>query len=547
VDSQLVPAGDNERLKLYPEKLKDDLFKEEHIRIKELARTPLICALLCITYLIMRGKFPDSKKEIYQYSTKLLVSTRDEARNILPAPKFREFDLDKRLDLLSHIALIMQEGANKEHGQIVEVSQDKVIKWIRKWLETEPKLECTEFDYLGYLIDRCSIIREPSYKNIDFLHRSFMEYLTAERIAQTRLPHQIRDKITRDEWGHTLQFCMSTKAGGSLFGALMLEEMYQFISDSNHMDDVQKRKAFLKIASLAHYVEDWQIKLDETLRKICRSVLPIKTASEVDDLLSVPASILSDCLNFEDINLRYKEEQVKFAAQLLSRHEDFMTKNILLTGYHRIGDVDVMEAINHSGKLTVTEHSALGAKLKNKSYKKTVYVTPEELKERKLRALLIRKAWIRFPIKNDTFVGWDYLTHTGEVKLTELTGRDLEIMNDSVEERRFDSCKHLEINLGYGFDFGQLQALFPATELLLLSKCSGFSLDGLEEFSSLKEIWIEDCTQQLRISGEYLPNNLETIVFDRSINPICLDDASKERVVFERLERSVRGFSLRPS
>ena len=171
------------------------------------------------------------------------------------------------------------------------------------------------------------------------------------------------------------------------------------------MDLLLKRKSYLKIASLVNFVQEQQSAFDKTLRAICENVLPIQTASEIEDLLSVPASILSDFLNFKDINLRYSEQQIKFSAQLLSRHSDLMTKNILLDGYHRIPDIDVIETINHSGKLSVTEHSALGLRLKNKSYTKPVFVTPEEIKDKDLRALLIRSAWIKFPMVTTHFVG----------------------------------------------------------------------------------------------------------------------------------------------
>ena len=311
------------------------------------------------------------------------------------------------------------------------------------------------------------------------------------------------------------------------------------------MDLLLKRKSYLKIASLVNFVQEQQSAFDKTLRAICENVLPIQTASEIEDLLSVPASILSDFLNFKDINLRYSEQQIKFSAQLLSRHSDLMTKNILLDGYHRIPDIDVIETINHSGKLSVTEHSALGLRLKNKSYTKPVFVTPEEIKDKDLRALLIRSAWIKFPMVTTHFVGWDYLYQTVDVKFSELTSNDLDLMIESANLRRFDSCKYLQISLSYGFNFDQLHNLFPTLELLLIQKCSGFSFEGLKEFSSIKEIWIEDCTQQLEISKEFLPTSLETIVFERSISPTCLDEESKNRISFERSEKSARGFPIR--
>ncbi len=544
VDPSLVPHGDLDRLQLYPELLKEEIFQDRHRSINELSRTPLLCSLICMSFLFQRGKFPESKKEIYEYSVNLLVSVRDEARNLLPPIELRNFDIQLRLDLLKYIALIMQEGAQiTALDQTVEVHKEQVLSWILAWKKQKPQLTLKKEKYFEYLVDRCALIREPSYERVDFIHRSFMEYLAAERIAEVRQPFEIREKIRRDEWQNTLQFCMSTKAGGSYYGAQLLQHMYEFVIDTIPEED--RRKFFLRIASFSNFMQGPQIAASDTLETICMKTLPLCASGEVDDLLSVPYEVLKNYLRYSEIETKFTNRQIAFIVDLLCRHEDERTKDILRSGYHRIGELEIVKKINLSGKLNVKEHVALAQRLRNRSYKDTVCLTPDELRVRAFRAGLARSAWIRFSGMEDEFIGWDFLTRVPQIRLSYATLRDFEVMKNSVNVWRFDSCRYLEIEMGYGFAFDMISFLFPIVESVLLQKCAGFSLDEMQTCKKLKELWVEDCTQRVLLSRESIPDSLENIVFNRSLNPVVLDKSVESKVVMENRDRMMRGFPSR--
>ena len=273
LDLNMFPGVGESEIGFLNEKLKDDLFLDENRGVLDLARTPLLCSMLCISYFHKQGKFPDSKRELYEHSVTLLVFVRDEARSIRNPKELHEFENKERLGLLKYIALIMQEGSDQsDPNQTVEVAREKMLDWIDNWKSSQPNLADQSYKYLDFLIERCAILREPSYGRIDFIHRSFMEYFAAERIAETKRPYEIRERITKDEWVNTLQFCMNTEAGGAYFGGCLVEEMAEFCNSRYENSDSGRRKMLLRVFGLAGLAMGRQEALSETLDEILFSV-----------------------------------------------------------------------------------------------------------------------------------------------------------------------------------------------------------------------------------------------------------------------------------
>jgi hypothetical protein len=134
--------------------------------------------------------------------------------------------------LLSRTRLGTQEGSQSvQADQSIEVDKTRVLSWISRLLTSQSALGLKAEEYLNFLVERCSVIREPSANRIDFVHRSFMEYLAAEEIVASKEAFQIREKITLDEWWSTLIFCMTTNTGGAYFGSILLKEILEYVLD----------------------------------------------------------------------------------------------------------------------------------------------------------------------------------------------------------------------------------------------------------------------------------------------------------------------------
>lgn len=539
VDPNLVARPDQDEIALYPEKLKEKLFDRRNGEVLALARTPLLCSLICMVFFLHRGRLPENKRQLYEYSTELLVESRDEARGLKTSLALKSFNHQQRLKLLRHLALIMQEGSETLGAdQNIEVARSSVVAWLADWMKKESALTESAGIYLNFLIERCSMIREPASERIDFVHRSFMEFLASDEIARVRNPRQIRDKILYDEWLNTLQFCMNTDSGGMFFGKYLFAEIVGCIAEGRKIAD--KRRFMLRALSLLKHVthpEDLPGYYDEHIREALKIALPPEDESEVEDFLGVPARILADALNYDIIKHLYSTKQANVASRILCAHESVDTKKILLTGFQRLEDVATIRAINQSGKLSVLEHPALFQRLCNGSYKDPVYLTPEELKRDSLRSTIIRSVRIKFPIVGDEFVGWDQLAKCVDVHFLNMRQRDLEIILSSVKRTKFGVCKRLTITQSHQFDFSIIKDLFPEVETINIQRSSGFTLVGLAEMCGVKDLWIEHCTKALELRSTDFPPSMQDVVFYRSVNPFIFDEIQSCKVSIEKIDK----------
>lgn len=524
VDEELLPHAERDDIKLYPERLKAEIFGENHKHALDLCRSPLLCALVCMVHFLRNGRLPDSKRQLYELATKLLIETRDEHRSIHTDETFKRFKLKHRLELLQHVALTMQEGnESTNQEQTIEVPKKSVEKWIQDWLEKEVAINVNSTDLLNFLVERCSIIREPVNDVIDFIHRSFMEYLSANQIALKREPYSIRRKIREEQWWHTLQFCMDT-SHGSYFSGEVLTEMYTFLEEEHPND----RDSFLKLTRLLRYCEQIPVKYKRTVEKISSKVLPPKSSSEVYDLSGIPYEYLTDLLSYENLT---DVESRFYAGSLLAGHSDERCKKIILTGYERDKNRELIGLINSSGKISIAEHFALTRRLQNQSYQEIVFFSPDELAEKSVRSYVARKVGIKFPIIGNRFVGWDRLHLCHFAKLVEARETDWQKMITSAQKQRFDRCRILEIVNSAGFTLSDIDFLFPQLEDIEITQSNSFKLSGAVESKTLVRIVISSCSQPLMVNFDELPAGLEYLIFWQSAKPQFLGTKPENLIV----------------
>jgi hypothetical protein len=148
---------------------------ESNSRLRLLATSPLLCAMLCALNLDRRGYLPRNRMELYAAALQMLLERRDSQRGLRPA---RGLDFQQRQAILRDLAwrlAIRQES---------EAPREKVIAWIRRRQETLQLLSVDPEALLNNLLERSGLLREPIPGRIDFVHRTFLEYLAAEEAAE---------------------------------------------------------------------------------------------------------------------------------------------------------------------------------------------------------------------------------------------------------------------------------------------------------------------------------------------------------------------------
>lgn len=150
--------------------LLESLYARHHLRM--LATSPLLCALLCALNLDRRAQLPSDRMELYAIALDMLLERRDLERQI-PASG-PQLSRTRKTFLLEDLAYwLIRNGWS-------DAPKERAAERIGRRLAEMPGVMTDDgAAVLNALMLRSGLIREPVVGRIDFVHRTFEEYLAA--------------------------------------------------------------------------------------------------------------------------------------------------------------------------------------------------------------------------------------------------------------------------------------------------------------------------------------------------------------------------------
>ena len=179
-----------------------ELNKPENIGLNELACTPLLLALLCLTYDEI-GYFPNRKAELYKDAIDVMLRKWDVSRGIQRDEIYRKLSIGRKEQLFIYLA-----ASNFEKG-IYFFKQNDIAKEIENYLKHLPPLDIESDTPDGDTILKAieaqhGILLERAYRIYTFSHLSFQEYFTAryviENSAKGTFERLIGQHLTDNRW-----------------------------------------------------------------------------------------------------------------------------------------------------------------------------------------------------------------------------------------------------------------------------------------------------------------------------------------------------------
>jgi hypothetical protein len=168
--------------------------------LRALASNPLLCAMLCALNLDRHRQLPPDRMALYEAALKLLIERRDAEREVRAT---REIQLDTR----SKLAILQRLAWNLTLAGKVELALDEAKDLAAIAIQHLPNVIPDATDpaaVIQYLLDRSGVIRNPAEGRVDFVHRTFQEYLAARQAIDE---HQL-DLLVRhapsDQWRETV-------------------------------------------------------------------------------------------------------------------------------------------------------------------------------------------------------------------------------------------------------------------------------------------------------------------------------------------------------
>lgn len=167
--------------------------------ISNLAKSPLLCAIICALHRDRERQIPNDRVELYEACCALLIERRDSERKITlqdyPNLTYRQ----KRI-LLEHLAYWMVRNGR--------TSVDRIFAdfHLQQRLANMRDLPAavTGCSVRRLFVERTGMLRELSFSYIDFTHRSFQEFLAAHAALDFGDTGVLAEHAADDRWTETI-------------------------------------------------------------------------------------------------------------------------------------------------------------------------------------------------------------------------------------------------------------------------------------------------------------------------------------------------------
>lgn len=147
-----------------------------------LATNPLMCGLICALHRDRRGYLPHGRQELYDAALSMLLARRDEERDMFQPGDGAGIHLTE----LPQIQLLQRLAYWLIRNNQVEMDRERAVRIIADVLPSLPAAAAQgdAEQILGHLLLRSGLLREPTVGTVEFVHRTFQDYLGAKAAVE---------------------------------------------------------------------------------------------------------------------------------------------------------------------------------------------------------------------------------------------------------------------------------------------------------------------------------------------------------------------------
>jgi len=160
-----------------------------------LATNPLMCALICALHRDRHSHLPQGRMDLYAAALSMLLVRRDKERDVT-APEGVQPTEEQQVQLLQRLAYwLIRNGRS-------EATQSIAVRIIRERLPTMPQMAPHDGaeQVFRHLLLRSGLLREPSPETVDFIHRTFQDYLGAKAAVEAEDLDLLAQHAGDDQW-----------------------------------------------------------------------------------------------------------------------------------------------------------------------------------------------------------------------------------------------------------------------------------------------------------------------------------------------------------
>ncbi|WP_053171021.1 NACHT domain-containing protein [Streptomyces sp. SBT349] len=248
-----------------------------------LATNPLMCGLICALHCDRRGYLPNARKELYSAALSMLLSRRDRERDIR-APDGIELSEEPKIRLLQRLAykFILNGKAELDRRHAEKIIADALPGVpIAAAQGDAPEI-------FQHLLLRSGLLREPSEGTIDFIHRTFQDYLGAKAAVEEGDTALLLLRAQEPQWEDVVRMAVA-HARPKECAEFLLELVRS--GDTALSESRRKHLHLLAVAAL-EYATELDPSVRAEVKRCVRALIPPQTSAEVSELVAFGAMVL---------------------------------------------------------------------------------------------------------------------------------------------------------------------------------------------------------------------------------------------------------------
>ncbi len=248
-------------------------------QLRKLASNPLLCALLCTLSRDRRMQLPQGRMELYSAALEMLLVRRDVERRInhSDAPNLT---LNQKQRILGHFAYWLLRN------QLTDTTEDQAIDQVRLALESMPSVHSSGPEVYKYLMVRSGLLRRPVEGRVDFIHRTFLEYLAAATIVSLNDIGSLVRNAHLDQWQEVVAMAV---------GHARPEECSKILNqliERGENEPANMARLHLLAAACLENADQLDRGTYDLVRQHAEKLIPSSKVSEAKELAAVGESVL---------------------------------------------------------------------------------------------------------------------------------------------------------------------------------------------------------------------------------------------------------------
>ncbi|MGW6394611.1 NACHT domain-containing protein [Streptomyces sp. NPDC055103] len=264
----------------YEQQLLDALRATEHVA--QLATNPLMCGLVCALHLDRRGYLPRGRKALYESALSMLLSRRDRERG-MGNPYGIDLDAAPQIQLVQRLAYWLTRNGrlqmDRAHAESV------IAEAVPAMVEASAYAPDRVF---AHLLHRSGLLREPTTDTVDFVHRTFQDYLAAKALVDVWDIGVLIQHATDDTWEDVIRMAVGHARPHEC--AEILRELLKAADAAEDRRD-QLRLLILAATALNHATEVTPEVREQVLSRAAELVPP-RTPDEARELATAGRMVL---------------------------------------------------------------------------------------------------------------------------------------------------------------------------------------------------------------------------------------------------------------